>query len=276
MLAATLLAIFFVPVLFVVVYRYTRRIKKASRAVRQKESELLTIVQEVLSSIRVVKAFSREDYEQQRFEEQSLENVETALQARAVKAKLTPTVEVLSSNSKFERVAFEGAGEWFGPDWTSRVGDASSAVRVALDARVRVAAPQAQLLVLCEGAKPLRAPIGSVKINGREVYKFAVTQMAGIIEQTCCDAGVRVGDLALVIPHQANKRIIEAIGKRLGLSDDKVFVNLDRYGNTSSASIPIALDEANRTGAIHTGDLVLLDAFGGGLTCGAMSIRWQL
>lgn len=93
----TLIALSVVPVLFLVVFFFTKRIKKASRAVRQKESELLTIVQEVLSSIRVVKAFSREDYEQQRFEEQSLENVETALQARAVKAKLSPIVDVLAA-----------------------------------------------------------------------------------------------------------------------------------------------------------------------------------
>jgi ATP-binding cassette subfamily B protein len=93
----TLIALSIVPVLFLVVFFFTKRIKTASRAVRQKEGELLTIVQEVFSSIRVVKAFSREDYEQKRFEEQSLENVETALRARAVKAKLSPIVEVLAA-----------------------------------------------------------------------------------------------------------------------------------------------------------------------------------
>ena len=93
----TLIALSIVPVLSVVVYFFTKRIKKTSREVRQKQGELLTIVQEVFSSIRVVKAFAREDYEQQRFEEQSLENVETALQARAVKAKLSPVVDVLAA-----------------------------------------------------------------------------------------------------------------------------------------------------------------------------------
>ncbi len=92
-----LISLSIVPVLFVTVLFLTKRIKKASREVRQKQGELLTIVQEVFSSIRVVKAFSREDYEQQRFEEQSLENVETALQARSVKAKLAPIVEVLAA-----------------------------------------------------------------------------------------------------------------------------------------------------------------------------------
>ena len=92
-----LIALSIVPALFLVVFVFTKRIKQASRAVRKKESELVTIVQEVFSSIRVVKAFAREDYEQRRFEEQSLENVETALQAKSLKARLAPTVEVLAA-----------------------------------------------------------------------------------------------------------------------------------------------------------------------------------
>ncbi|HEY8185604.1 MAG TPA: ABC transporter ATP-binding protein [Pyrinomonadaceae bacterium] len=91
----TLIALSVAPVLFVVVYSYTRRIKRASRAVRQKEGEVVSVVQEVLSSIRVVKAFAREDYEQKRFEQQSLESVETALRSRSLKAKLAPVVEVI-------------------------------------------------------------------------------------------------------------------------------------------------------------------------------------
>ena len=91
----TLIALAVMPVLFVVVYRYTRRIKKASRAVRKKEGELLSVVEEVLTSIRVVKAFAREDYEQERFDTESLANVEAGLEARSVKAKLAPVVEVI-------------------------------------------------------------------------------------------------------------------------------------------------------------------------------------
>jgi subfamily B ATP-binding cassette protein MsbA len=91
----TLIALSVMPVLFVVVYRYTRRIKKASRAVRKKEGELLSVVQEVLTSIRVVKAFAREDYEQERFDTESLANVDAGLQARSVKSKLAPVVEVI-------------------------------------------------------------------------------------------------------------------------------------------------------------------------------------
>jgi len=91
----TLIALSVTPLLFVVVYSYTHRIKKASRARRKKEGEVVSIVQEVFSSIRVVKAFAREDYEQERFEQQSLESVETALRARSLKAKLSPVVEVI-------------------------------------------------------------------------------------------------------------------------------------------------------------------------------------
>jgi len=81
-------------------------------------------------------------------------------------------------------------------------------------------------------------------------------------------------DISLFIPHQANRRIIDAAGKRLGLAEDKVFVNLHHYGNTSSASIPIALDEANRAGRLKAGDIALLDAFGGGFTWGSALLRW--
>src|SRR4029079_14587543 len=91
----TLISLLVMPVLFLVVHRDTGRIKKASRAVRKQEGELLSVVEEVLTSIRVVKAFAREDYEQQRFESESLANVEAGLQARSIKAKLSPLVEVI-------------------------------------------------------------------------------------------------------------------------------------------------------------------------------------
>jgi 3-oxoacyl-[acyl-carrier-protein] synthase-3 len=86
--------------------------------------------------------------------------------------------------------------------------------------------------------------------------------------------GLNLGDVDLFIPHQANRRIIDAIGKRLGIPSNKVFVNLHKYGNTSAASIPIALDEANRNGNINPGNLLLLDSFGGGLTWASSLIRW--
>ena len=95
----TLIALSVAPVLFAVVYTYTRRIKKASREVRKKEGEIVSVIQEVLTSIRVVKAFAREDYEQRRLEEESLESVEIALRARSLKAKLSPLVEIIVASA---------------------------------------------------------------------------------------------------------------------------------------------------------------------------------
>jgi len=113
-----------------------------------------------------------------------------------------------------------------------------------------------------------------IHMQGNEVFKLAVRSMEEAATGVLAAGGYICADIDLFVPHQANKRIIDAIGKRLGLSDEKVFVNLDRYGNTSAASIPIALDEANRTGRIQPGNLVLLDSFGGGLTWAAMSMIW--
>lgn len=113
-----------------------------------------------------------------------------------------------------------------------------------------------------------------IHMQGNEVFKLAVRAMEEVALEALATHGLTGADLDLFIPHQANRRIIDAIGKRLGLAGEQVFVNLERFGNTSSASIPIALDEANRSGRIGNGDLVLFDAFGGGLTWGATLVRW--
>jgi 3-oxoacyl-[acyl-carrier-protein] synthase-3 len=108
-----------------------------------------------------------------------------------------------------------------------------------------------------------------VKQEGREIFKQAVVCMDDSCRQVLESTGTSIADVDLVIPHQANIRIIEAVAKRLGVEDERVFVNIDRYGNTSSASIPIALDEARRQGRIAEGSLILMTAFGGGLSWGA-------
>jgi 3-oxoacyl-[acyl-carrier-protein] synthase-3 len=113
-----------------------------------------------------------------------------------------------------------------------------------------------------------------LRMQGNEVFKLAVRAMEDAAQEALAANGITAADLKLFIPHQANRRIIDAIGKRLGVSDEQLFVNLERYGNTSAASIPIALDEANRTGRIKTGDIVLFDAFGGGLTWASALVRW--
>jgi 3-oxoacyl-[acyl-carrier-protein] synthase-3 len=113
-----------------------------------------------------------------------------------------------------------------------------------------------------------------IHMAGREVYKAAVLSMADACDQALQRAGLTGKDVDLLIPHQANIRIIESTAKHAGLPMDKVFVNVDRYGNTSAASIGIALDEAVRTGRVRPGMTLLLVAFGAGFTWAAMAVRW--
>lgn len=114
----------------------------------------------------------------------------------------------------------------------------------------------------------------AIKMKGPELFKIAVKSLEDITRKVIERAGVSLDDLSLIIPHQANLRIINAVAQRLGLGAEKVFTNVDRYGNTSAASVPIALDEAIESGRIRDNDLVLLNACGGGLTWGANLIRW--
>ncbi len=113
-----------------------------------------------------------------------------------------------------------------------------------------------------------------IRMNGSEIFKHAVRMMEGVTNQVLQENNLSIADVDLVIPHQANIRILKNLRERLGVPEDKMFINLSQYGNTSAASIPIALDEANRQGRIHPGDLILLCTFGGGLTWGALLIRW--
>jgi len=112
-----------------------------------------------------------------------------------------------------------------------------------------------------------------LKMKGREVYKFAVTKMQEVIRDSAARAGITLDDLAMVIPHQSNARIIESAAEKLGLPPEKMALNIDKYGNTSAASVPLALDEAYSDGRLRTGDWVLLAGFGGGLTWGAALLR---
>jgi len=114
-----------------------------------------------------------------------------------------------------------------------------------------------------------------IHMDGNDVFKHAVRAMAEAACTALAANDMDPADVSLFIPHQANRRIINATAKRLGISEpDRVFVNLHKYGNTSSASIPISLDEANRAGLMKSGDIVLLDAFGGGFTYGSALLRW--
>jgi 3-oxoacyl-[acyl-carrier-protein] synthase-3 len=110
-------------------------------------------------------------------------------------------------------------------------------------------------------------------MKGDGVFKYAVRAMTDATRQVVDDAGVSLDDVALVIPHQANIRIIDAIIERLGYPRDRVIVNLDRYGNTSSATIPIAYDETVRSGRAKPGDLIVFVGFGGGFTWGSLLLK---
>jgi 3-oxoacyl-[acyl-carrier-protein] synthase-3 len=121
----------------------------------------------------------------------------------------------------------------------------------------------------------LEANLHKVKMDsGNEVFKVAVRAMEDAAIVALKSTGLDVHDVDLFIPHQANLRIINAVGQRLAIPEEKVVVNIQRYGNTSAASIPLALDEAVRQGRVRRGDLLLLCAFGGGLTWGSSLIRW--
>jgi 3-oxoacyl-[acyl-carrier-protein] synthase-3 len=114
-----------------------------------------------------------------------------------------------------------------------------------------------------------------LRMNGKEVFKLAVRVMADSCERVLKGCGKRSDDVAWFIPHQANIRIVEAVADQLQVGLDRFPINLDRYGNTSAASIPLALEEAWAAGRIKHGDLVLLVAFGAGLTWGATLLRWH-
>ena len=113
-----------------------------------------------------------------------------------------------------------------------------------------------------------------VKMNGREVFKVAVRSLVAVAEESLEKNGLSTRDISWVVPHQANIRIVDAVPEKLGLSRDQAILNIDRYGNTSSASVPITLDEGLRDGRIQEGDLVLMMAIGAGMTWGSAVVRW--
>ncbi|MEC9488985.1 MAG: beta-ketoacyl-ACP synthase III [Halanaerobium sp.] len=120
----------------------------------------------------------------------------------------------------------------------------------------------------------VRERLHYIRMDGNQVYKFAVRVMGKAAKIVAEDAGLTPADIDLFIPHQANQRIITAAARRLGVEMDKVFVNLHKYGNTSGASIPIALDEAYREGLLHKGDNVVMVGFGAGLTWASACLQW--
>lgn len=125
-----------------------------------------------------------------------------------------------------------------------------------------------------DGGPSTTGTVGHLRMEGREVFKHAVGMITDVIEATYAQAGIGSADLDWFVPHQANKRIIDASAKKLGIAEEKVVVTVDKHGNTSAASVPLALSIAVADGRIRRGDLVLLEAMGGGFTWGAVLLRW--
>ena len=111
-------------------------------------------------------------------------------------------------------------------------------------------------------------------MNGREVFRHAVQKISGVIEETLVETGFAADEIDLFIPHQANKRILDGIAKKLNVSPDKIVMTLDKHGNTSAASIPLALNQAFEEHRVKEGSLILMEAMGGGFTWGAVLARW--
>lgn len=125
-----------------------------------------------------------------------------------------------------------------------------------------------------DGGPSTTKTVGHLRMQGREVFKHAVGMITDVIEDSFSVAGITADDIDWFVPHQANRRIIEASAKKLGIPEGKVVITVDRHGNTSAASVPLALSVAVEDGRIQKGDLILLEAMGGGFTWGAVLLRW--
>jgi 3-oxoacyl-[acyl-carrier-protein] synthase-3 len=125
-----------------------------------------------------------------------------------------------------------------------------------------------------DGGPSATKTVGHLRMEGREVFKHAVVNIADVMDKTIAKAGFVPGDINWFVPHQANRRILEGTAKKLGVPEERVVMTLERHGNTSAASIPLALDVAAKDGRIQRNDLVLMEAMGGGFTWGAALARW--
>jgi len=129
-------------------------------------------------------------------------------------------------------------------------------------------------LLYTDGGTASTGISGKVRMRGREVFRHAVGKLSAVIDEALAAAGLTAADLDWVVPHQANRRILDGTARKMGLPPEKVIVTVDLHANTSAASIPLALDAAVHDGRIRRGDLLLLEAMGGGLTWGACLVRW--
>jgi 3-oxoacyl-[acyl-carrier-protein] synthase-3 len=176
-------------------------------------------------------------------------------------------------------------------DWSDRTtcvlfGDGAGAV--VLKSREGVGTLEDQGILACrirsdgrysdklyvDGGPSTTKTVGHLRMEGREVFKHAVVNIASIMEETMAEAGIKASEVDWFVPHQANRRILEGTARKLGIPEERIVMTLDRHGNTSAASIPLALDVAVKDGRIRRGDLVLMEAMGGGFTWGAVLARY--
>ena len=129
-------------------------------------------------------------------------------------------------------------------------------------------------LLYVNGGPSTTQTVGFLQMEGKEVFRHAVTNLAGVIREVLADTGLEAADIDWLVPHQANRRILDSTARKFGISEDKVVITVDRHANTSAASIPLALAEAVHDGRIKRGDIVILEAMGGGFTWGAALVRW--
>ena len=129
-------------------------------------------------------------------------------------------------------------------------------------------------LLFVDGGPSTTGTVGKLRMKGREVFRHAVVNLAGVLNEVLGAAGLETADVDWVVPHQANARILDATARKLGLSPEKVVVTVDQHANTSAASVPLAFDTAVRDGRIKRGDIVVLEAMGGGFTWGAAALKY--
>jgi 3-oxoacyl-[acyl-carrier-protein] synthase-3 len=129
-------------------------------------------------------------------------------------------------------------------------------------------------LLFVDGGPSTTGTVGKLRMKGREVFRHAVVNLAGVLNEVLAEAGLSAADVDWVVPHQANARILDATARKLGLPAEKVVVTVDEHANTSAASVPLALDTAVKDGRIKQGDIVVLEAMGGGFTWGAAALRY--
>jgi len=129
-------------------------------------------------------------------------------------------------------------------------------------------------LLFVDGGVSTTGTVGKLRMKGKEVFRHAVTNLANVLNEVMVAAGHHSHEIDWVVPHQANKRILDATAKKLGLPPEKVIVTVDQHANTSAASVPLALDVAVRDGRVKQGDLIVLEAMGGGFTWGAAVVRY--